>query len=592
MKTIMSVLHAFYRALTGHKVITTILVGAIVLGGGYYYYRSHRPTTTSTQSFYAITPVAYGAVSSGIETTGTINAEQELDLNIYKQLKRITAVNVVNGQHVTKNDVLVAFDKSDANVTANTSKAALTSAELALQNAKANAQDPNTQILTLQSQIASQRQAIVQNTQNIADAHRTFLNANREVVADPARKSTQDFVTTPTLSGTYTGTAEGQYGITVYSSNTQSGLSFSYSGIENGANAIVFNTPMKLGTDGLMITFGKDTRVGDKWIVKLPNTDSASYGIAKQAYDTAVANAQTAIANASSTIASDELQIKKLQQTDTNSYRDLNVTQAQNAVQQAQQNLTQAYTTINDRNIVAPFSGTVEGMQNVVVGATPVGGTSDTINLGTLISDKFITSFTLSAADVGKVSVGQAVKVTVTSLTNEPTFDATITEISSLPASSGVAQYTVKALLNYDRTTDSIVLRDGMMANIEVVQKNNPNAMRIPASAVTYKNGQPTVDVVNATTLTAQQKQEVSRGIIRTTTPLQTYPVTVTLGIQGSYWYEVTNGLKAGDLIVTSQLSNTPSASSVVRAGFGGGAGQAGVRPSNESTGSTRPNGG
>src|SRR3990167_8154469 len=101
-------------------------------------------------------------------------------------------------------------------------------------------------------------------------------------------------------------------------------------------------------------------------------------------------------------------------------------------------------------------------MENVVAGATPTGGTSDTINLGTLISDEFLTTFSLVATDVAKVSVGQKVKVTVTSFAEQPVFEATITQISSLPESTGVAQYEIQAKLEYDRTTAELVLREGM----------------------------------------------------------------------------------------------------------------------------------
>jgi hypothetical protein len=159
------------------------------------------------------------------------------------------------------------------------------------------------------------------------------------------------------------------------------------------------------------------------------------------------------------------------------------------------------------------------------------------------------------------------VKITVTSIAQQPSFDATVTEISSLPASNGVAQYTVKALLDYDRSSADLILREGMLANIEVVQSEKDDVLRIPVSAVTYQEGKPMVSVVDQ--LTEQQSQEAKRmGIVRTAgAAVPTRQAEVTLGIVGSFYAEVTSGLKEGDIVVTSSLAKSDQ-QSVVEQGF------------------------
>jgi multidrug efflux pump subunit AcrA (membrane-fusion protein) len=160
----------------------------------------------------------------------------------------------------------------------------------------------------------------------------------------------------------------------------------------------------------------------------------------------------------------------------------------------------------------------------------------------------------------------------VTSISDQPTFDAEITEISSLPATTGVAQYEVRALLNYDRTKATLVLREGMLADIEIVQQENKDTLRIPASAVTYENGVPKVTVVDK--LTDVQKQQADKmGFVKTDqgVTLSTYPVTVELGIRGKYFVEVKSGLKEGDIVVTSSLTKSSATTAAVQqAGFGG----------------------
>lgn len=150
----------------------------------------------------------------------------------------------------------------------------------------------------------------------------------------------------------------------------------------------------------------------------------------------------------------------------------------------------------------------------------------------------------------------------------QPVFEATITQISSLPNSEGVAQYEVQALLDYDRTTSKLVLREGMLADIEVVEKEKSDALRVPTSAVKYDQGVPKVTVVDQ--LTEEQKEQASRmGIVRTEgTTISTYEVEVKLGIVGQYYVEIESGLSEGDIVVTSSLTNNGSDSKEAQGGF------------------------
>lgn len=302
----------------------------------------------------------------------------------------------------------------------------------------------------------------------------------------------------------------------------------------------------------------------------VPNTEVVTYSETKTDYEQTIADLEKTIADANVNLANAEQDLEDLKRTDSTSYRNLSVEQAESALAEARQRLSKNYDVVQDRDIVAPFSGSVEGMENVVVGATPTGGQEDSINLGTLISDDFLTTFTLGATDVAKITVGQKVKVTVTSFSNQPTFDAYITQISSLPESSGVAQYKVQALLDYDRSSADIFLREGMLADIEVVEQENINALRVPTAAVKYEQGTPKVTVVDQ--LTDQQKQQAARmGIIRTDgAPLSTYDVTVELGVVGKYYVEIKSGVNEGDIIVASSLTQTTdtTASVVEQRGF------------------------
>jgi HlyD family secretion protein len=550
-----------------------LVATVIFAGGSYYYFGVYKATNTAAATtFYAVQTVAKGDVSSGIQTTGTIVAAQKLDIDVYKQLSRINTVNVQNGSHVEAGKVLVSFDKSDALVGTKSSQVAVTDAALQLQNAQASSVDPNTQIRTLENQIAGYQKAIADAAQGKKDAFRNFLNKNLEVVPGAGASPQLDSKAAPTLSGRYVSDVTGEYDVAVYSSGTLSGYSYKVAGLETALQPVIFGKANDLGTRGLKITFPPTTRNGDTWVIRVPNTDIAAYTENKQAYDQSISDLDKASNDAQVNLTNATQQLDTLKRTDSSAYRDLSVEKAQASLSEARQKLVKSYDVVHERDIVAPFAGTVQDMQNVVVGATPVGGTSDSINLGTLISDEFLTKFTLSAADAAKVTVGQKVKVVVTSIADQPTFEAKITEISSLPATTGVAQYEVRALLNYDRTKASLILREGMLADIEIVQEENTSALRVPASAVTYENGKAKVTVVDK--LTDIQKQEADKmGFVKTAagTTLATYVVPVELGIRGKYFVEVKSGLKEGDIIVTSSLTKTTSTTSAVdQAGPGG----------------------
>jgi multidrug efflux pump subunit AcrA (membrane-fusion protein) len=563
--------------ITLFKKLKWRIIATLVFAGGLYYlfYLSSVADSASSASFYAVDTVKRGEVTSGIQTTGNIIAEQKLDIDVYKQLSRIDKVNIVNGGHVEAGDVLISFDKSDAYVNTQSSRVAVLSAELAHETARVNAVNPSTQIRTVENQILGHKKTIADAEQSIADAYIDFLNENLEIKPNSNQDNRLSNTTQPSISGRYISDIKGDYFVEVYASGASSGYSYRVSGLENITTSVVFGTATDLGTRGLKITFPnsmKDTmRTRDSWIVSIPNEGVATFEESKRNYDQRIVSLEKTIRDAEVSLANAEQELENLRRTDSSVYRDLDVEKAEASLAEARQRLSKNYDVVQERDIVAPFSGTVEGMENVVAGATPTGGASDSINLGTLISDTFLTTFSLGAVDVGKVTVGQKVKVTITSFSQQPVFEAKITQISSLPASGGVAQYSVQALLDYDRTTDELVLREGMLANIEVVEEERLDAVRVPTSAIKYVQGTPKVTIIDKLT-EVQQELALRMGIVRTEgTTIPTYEVEVRLGITGQYYVEIIDGLSEGNIIVTSTVTESGSASEAAApAGFGG----------------------
>ena len=562
MEPILASVVAFIKR---HMKTLFIVMGILAAIGGYYYYHT-KASSVTTIKYAVVRKVDQGSVSSGIQTTGSIVAAHKLDLNVYKQNSRIQTVNAVNGGHVNAGDRIVSFDKSSASVGVESAKVKMVSSELALNNQLANTTDPNTTILSDQNQITSLNAAIAQAEKDKVTAYRTFLNTD---TAPESGSIGTENKQRPTLSGYYTGDAEGVYRITVYASEAGSGYSYTVSGLENGTESVITAIATAVGTHGLKITFPSDVRSGDQWTVAVPNTTAPKYSLTKDIYDKAIITLDQTISGDRVTITSKQQEIKNLSETDSSSYRDLNVSQAQANLSQAKVQLSQNYKVLQEQDIVAPFSGTIEGLENVVVGATPTGGTNDPIVLGTLVSDEFLVKFTLGAVDIAKVKLGQKVQVTVTSFPNMPPLDAAITEISSLPDANGVAQYGVQALIAIPADA-KINLREGLLADVEVVEKEVQNVVRVPLSAITYQNSLPQVAVVGD--LTDAQRQQIDKaGILSSPTGVfPSYPIDVRLGVVGAFYAEVVSGLDTGTMIIVSQ-SDTQSSTVVRQQGFGGG---------------------
>ena len=516
------------------------------------------------QAFSVVQEVNKGSVSSGIETTGKIEAVQKLDLDVYKQFSRIDIVNIQNGNHVDEGDTLISFDKSDANVDTKSSAVSVKQAELDLENALDNSKDPNTQISTLKNQIKAYEKSF-------NEAYLDFLNTNVEI---KSKNNSTENKMRPVISGRYVKGAN-EYKILIdipdYNDRNRTESLLVYKVFDNSGkiseHELIYDITTPIADTGLDITFtsSMNPEEGDSWKILIPNTENYSYSEAESDYEEIVRELNVNLENS-------KQDLENLQQTDSTEYRDLTVEQAELALLEAKQRLSENYDSVEERDILAPFAGTVQDMENVVVGATPTGGTEDSINLGTLVSDEYLVTFTLDATDVAKIYVGQKVEVAVTSYSNQPEFDAEITEISSLPASSGVAQYDVSAKLNYDAKTAETILREGMLANIVIIQEEKENVLRIPSSSIVYEDGKPTVQVVDS--LSEEQQKEFDKlGIVRTNgVELATYPVILELGIEGRFYIEVLNGINEGALILTTSTTVAIEDESSVAQGFGGGA--------------------
>jgi macrolide-specific efflux system membrane fusion protein len=207
----------------------------------------------------------------------------------------------------------------------------------------------------------------------------------------------------------------------------------------------------------------------------------------------------------------------------------------QNVVAQQQTAVSAAWLSYQQSSptIVASIDGTIHGL-SIIEGSVIPAGTQNSNGTNSSVKVAYITtsaqplvSISLTEVDVPKVKEGDRATVTATSQPNK-TYTGRVMSVNIVgTVSSGVTSYPV--IIQLDTNATELLPNMSVQANIITTTKDN--ALLVPTSAVTTKNGQATVRVM-------QNGQPVVTN--------------VTTGLASDTETEITSGLADGDTIVTS----------------------------------------
>ncbi len=241
---------------------------------------------------------------------------------------------------------------------------------------------------------------------------------------------------------------------------------------------------------------------------------------------------------------------------------------------------------LGETTLRAPFAGTVTAV-NASVGATVSAGSS-TISSGGASSSSTAGSsatggaagssglgsgsgssssgsslFTIDSlgqleivagfaeADATQIAVGQPVTITLSALPD--------TEVAGRVAAVSLTSTVVSNVVTYDETITLInppsTVKDGMTADVSVVDQTATNALYVPSAAVTTTGTVATVELLQ------NGKTTVTR---------------VTTGLVGNSATQILSGLKAGEVVVEPTVTvvgstGTAGATTGAGGGFGGG---------------------
>ncbi len=211
-----------------------------------------------------------------------------------------------------------------------------------------------------------------------------------------------------------------------------------------------------------------------------------NYDQTKTSYDIKLESQQNSINILNKTLEVNNESLKELQDWPTTE----NVLQAQNNISQAEISLEEAREGLKDYDLTAPFAWVIKTL-NMKVGdnLTTDNDRSIYIENPDLIEIKIM----LDQVDVVKVKVWDKARITFDSYSDTPvTWE--LTYINTTPTStSWVVSYEVKLVVS-DKTFSKKIL-SWMTADIQIVVKQNPNAILISTSAIKTESWSSYVDV-------------------------------------------------------------------------------------------------
>jgi HlyD family secretion protein len=217
------------------------------------------------------------------------------------------------------------------------------------------------------------------------------------------------------------------------------------------------------------------------------------------------------------------------------SQSDIDSAQAQIEVAKVQ--LLQAQHNVELAQLVAPFDGVVSTV-NVKAGEVSSSPAFVLVDTSALYVD-----ISVDEADIAAISVGLPVHLTLDALP-DATLTGKVQRVSPLAdtSSTSVVIYTVRIVLD----PTNLALKTGMTASATFTVSNVHNVIRVPNSylKVNKTYNQTTVNLINRDGTTTL--------------------VPVTLGVQGTDYSEVINGLRVGDRLSVTAISTTNSISNNV----------------------------
>ncbi len=570
-----------------HKVLVSVVVIALV-GGGYWYYKTKSAVVAPPT--YTLAPVEKGTLITTVSGSGQVSASDQLDVKA-KASGQVMFVGTAEGKAVKKGDVLIRLDDTDARKAVRDAQTALDSAKLSLEklqqsadslslvqaeNAVSQAARNEQQAeITLDQYKLSSAQTVatayengytdvsnayldmpnhmkdlkdLRGTDASADANvgsfKIILGDNSPLIVnwlhdhDAALAAYNDsftyFKTIPRSADNAT-----RYDLITRTLVTENLVSQALQSAHALLDAAV-NTAYKQYSIATTVDTYRPKILAD---ISQINSDLSG---AQQSIDTIDSNNrdypinlkkdQDAITAAQESLAVSTDSLAKLKA----GADPLDVKAQQISIQQRQNALNDAYSTLSNYVVTAPFDGTVAVLTLKRGDEMSSGGV-----VATLVTPNRYADITLNELDVVKTKAGQKATLTFDAVSGL-SITGEVADVDLLgTVSQGVVNYGVRIV--FDTQDDRV--RPSMSVTANIMTQVKTDVLTVPGSAVKSQNGASYVEMFDG-------HQSAGETSVMSATPPRRQ--TVEVGLSNDSQTEIVSGLKEGDIIVIKTA--TPSA--------------------------------
>jgi HlyD family secretion protein len=441
-----------------------------------------KPANTSVN---IITDTArYVDLKQTVLATGQVTSNTDLDLS-FNSSGIVKSLKVKVGDNVKKGDILATIDQGGVLATLTQARGALGAAQARLKRILENEEVKLAQVNYDQAKIT--QDLLVKN------AYNKMLNSTPEAVSQTGNGD----YNSPTISGTYNLGKEGAIKIKIYASGSDSGYSFSLSGLVEGSGNVTTNTSVPLANSGLYIKF-PTTNVDyiNDWVINIPNEKASDYLANYNSYQEALATSQSELDKRGT-----ELALKKAKSQGS----DIDLAQAD--ITSAEGQLQAAQSKYEDTIIRAPEDGTIT---NIDIKLGELSEVQKPVITLQDISNLYIEA-KINESSIANVRLGQKVSMTFDAFGSSRKFDGTVVHIDpSATTTDGIVNYKVKSSI----TTIDSAIRSGMNADISILTAEKQNVLVIPKAAIITKDGMIYVNIITDKKHKKYQEQKIETGLL------------------------------------------------------------------------------
>ncbi len=481
--------------------------------------------------------IAARNIEEVITGTGHVKAQDDLEVS-FELSGTLEEVLVEEGDEVEAGEPLARLDRELAREELEQARFELSAQDAQLREMMAgvteeDAQRAREQVKTASTSLANARESL-QDTQEthetrVKNAQEDLLTTGLQTKLASEEQRTRYSYQPPEITGSYTGKDSGEYRITLFSSQTDSGYSFRYQSNleEGGTGRVSTRTSQPLGNKGLEIRFPENfaRHRGLEWVVKIPNTDHPEYTKLRQAYESAQESRDKAVREAERRIREAEQNLQAAQAEYRAAVADVRgekIETQQAAVERAEIAIRSAQTKLNKHTLYSPLDGEVY-LKHLSRGETVSPGTPVFSLSG---GDQPHLEIFIPEVDITNLELGDPAIARFDAFPDER-FEAKTTRISGTAVDrQGVASFKTRL----DLQDPDPRIRTGMTADLDITTAERSDVAAIPGRALIRKEDGFFVRAMKDNTY---EYRPVSRGL---------------RGSDG--WIEITSGLEEGDEII------------------------------------------